>query len=73
MALPNFMIVGAPKAATTTLASLLSDHPEVFVSRKKELHFFVAAIHRAAGNGISASSKVRKLILRSAKQLRIMR
>ncbi len=38
--LPNFMIVGAPKAGTTSLYHYLSQHPEVFMSNPKELNFF---------------------------------
>jgi sulfotransferase family protein len=38
--LPNFLIVGAAKSGTTTLASHLSKHPQVFVPPRKELYFF---------------------------------
>ena len=38
--LPNFLIVGAAKSGTTSLASWLRDHPEAFVPQAKELHFF---------------------------------
>jgi hypothetical protein len=38
--LPNFLIVGAEKAGTTTLARMLSCHPEVFMSDPKEPQFF---------------------------------
>lgn len=38
--LPNFICVGAQKSATTTLADMLRNHPEVFVPEQKELHFF---------------------------------
>jgi hypothetical protein len=38
--LPNFMIVGAPKAGTTSLYHYLSQHPEVFMSSPKEVNFF---------------------------------
>ncbi|MEJ2526794.1 MAG: sulfotransferase [Sulfurovaceae bacterium] len=38
--LPNFMIVGAPKAGTTSLYHYLSRHPEIFMSNPKELNFF---------------------------------
>jgi hypothetical protein len=38
--LPTFLIVGAPKSGTTALAAYLAEHPEVFVSAEKELHFF---------------------------------
>jgi len=37
---PNFFIIGAPKAATTSLSSLLEQHPEAGISRVKEPHFF---------------------------------
>jgi hypothetical protein len=38
--LPTFLVIGVPKAGTTTLAAALGAHPEVFVPREKELHFF---------------------------------
>ena len=39
---PNFFIVGAPKCATTALNRSLSHHPEVFIPKKKEAHYFGA-------------------------------
>jgi len=39
-AVPNFLIIGAPKAATTFLHDSLSQHPEVFLTLKKETRFF---------------------------------
>jgi len=39
---PDFLVVGAQKAATTTLYEHLRRHPEVFVTAKKEPHFFCA-------------------------------
>ncbi|MGH2784710.1 MAG: sulfotransferase domain-containing protein [Actinomycetota bacterium] len=38
--LPSFLIIGAPKAGTTTLAAYLDAHPDVFVAREKEVHYF---------------------------------
>ena len=38
--LPNFFIVGAPKAGTTSLYYYLKRHPEVFMSPVKEPNFF---------------------------------
>ena len=38
--LPNFIIVGAPKAGTTSLYHYLSEHPRVFMSEPKEVNFF---------------------------------
>jgi hypothetical protein len=40
MAFPNFFIVGAAKAGTTSLYHYLSQHPEVFMSPVKEPHYF---------------------------------
>lgn len=37
---PNFFIIGAAKAATTTLANLLALHPEAAIVQGKEPHFF---------------------------------
>ena len=38
--LPNFLIVGAPKAGTTSLCHYLSKHPSVFISSPKEINYF---------------------------------
>jgi len=38
--LPNFLIIGAQKAATSWLAKCLGEHPDVFMVEIKEIHFF---------------------------------
>lgn len=38
--LPNFLIIGAEKAATTWLARCLSEHPQAYLPPEKELFFF---------------------------------
>jgi hypothetical protein len=38
--LPTFVGIGAQRAATTWAYSCLKEHPEVFVSEEKEIHFF---------------------------------
>ena len=38
--LPNFIGVGAQRAATTWLYQCLKEHPEVYVPEVKEIHFF---------------------------------
>jgi hypothetical protein len=43
---PNFFIVGAPKCGTTSLYSYLWQHPEVFMPRRKELHYFSTDLER---------------------------
>ena len=37
---PNFFIVGAARSGTTSLDLYLSQHPEIFITLKKETHFF---------------------------------
>jgi hypothetical protein len=38
--LPNFFIVGAPRAGTTSLYRLLNSHPMIYLSNTKEPYFF---------------------------------
>jgi hypothetical protein len=37
---PNFFVVGAPRAGTTTLYNYLRQHPDIYVPKQKELHYF---------------------------------
>ena len=39
--LPNLIVIGAAKCGTTSLHEYLDEHPEIAMSREKELHFFV--------------------------------
>jgi len=39
--LPNFLVIGALKAGTTSLYEYLRVHPQVFMPEEKELRFFV--------------------------------
>lgn len=38
--IPNFLVIGAPRAGTTWIERHLREHPEVFLPARKELHFF---------------------------------
>lgn len=38
--MPTFLIIGAAKAGTTALYMYLNQHPQIFMSEKKEPHFF---------------------------------
>lgn len=38
--MPDFLVIGAPKAGTTSLNHYLSQHPQIFMSPNKEPHFF---------------------------------
>lgn len=48
---PDFIVIGAMKAATTSLYHYLSGHPDVFMAGVKELDFFVASANW--GRGVS--------------------
>ncbi len=38
--MPNFFIVGAARSGTTSLDRYLSQHPEIYITPRKETHFF---------------------------------
>ena len=38
--LPNFLIIGAQKAGTTSLFHYICQHPQIFTNNIKEIHFF---------------------------------
>jgi hypothetical protein len=38
--MPNFLIIGAQKAGTTSLYYYLKQHPQIYMTREKEAHFF---------------------------------
>jgi hypothetical protein len=46
--LPNFLVIGTQKAATTWLTKCLGEHPEVFIPESKEIYFFT----RHFGRGV---------------------
>lgn len=48
---PNFIIAGFPKCGSTALHYYLDDHPEVFMPKQKELHFFTNHILAKLKNG----------------------
>ena len=45
---PNLFIVGAPKCGTTSVHHYLKQHPDVYMSDKKEPHFFSTDFHLAS-------------------------
>ena len=45
--LPQFLVVGAQKAGTTTLQTLLGLHPGLFLPNPKEVHYF--SLHYSEG------------------------
>jgi hypothetical protein len=63
--LPNFFIVGAPKAGTTSLYHYLDQHPQVYMSAIKEPNFFAAEIRKE-----NFDPKLHRGIARDARDLR---
>src|ERR1700712_1187462 len=51
VALPDFLLVGAPKAGTTALHVALSRHPALFLSGNKEPKFFLTDGPPPTGGG----------------------
>lgn len=40
MTLPNFLIIGAAKSGTTAIYTYIKQHPQIYMSPRKELRFF---------------------------------
>lgn len=63
MALPDFLLVGAPKAGTTALHAGLAGHPELFLSTPKEPKFFLCGGRPpAAQNGPGDAHSVKEWV-----------
>lgn len=69
---PNLFIIGAPRCGTTSLVHWLKQHPDVFMSREKEPHFFNSdqGYHRvpdlAAYNALFARAEQRHTVIGEA-------
>lgn len=48
---PTFAVIGAARSGTTAITESLRRHPDVFVTRPKEPHYFAFAGHRPAFTG----------------------
>ncbi len=47
--LPNLLCIGAQKAGTTTLHDILNQHPDIYLPKSKEAHFFDIDEHYERG------------------------
>lgn len=63
--LPNFFIVGAPKAGTTSLHAYLDQHPQIYMSAIKEPNFFASEIREE-----NCDPKLRHRMARETRGLR---
>jgi len=41
--MPNFLVIGAAKAGTTSLYHYLNQHPQIYMSPRKETYFFMSS------------------------------
>jgi len=46
---PNYLVIGAQRCGTTWLAETLGQHPDIYVPRPKEIHFFNHSENYAKG------------------------
>lgn len=61
MVLPNFLIVGTPKAGTTAIYHYLNQHPEIYLSPHKEPHLFSFIGERQPHWGIQTLNEYEQL------------
>src|ERR1700694_4198191 len=47
--LPNLIVIGGAKCGTSSLHYYLRLHPEIFMSRQKELNFFIEEMNWSEG------------------------
>ena len=60
MSFPNLIIAGFPKCGTTSLHHYLSEHPQIYMPKQKELHFFTHKIlsKQIGGKGDKLTSQL---------------
>lgn len=69
MVLPNFLLIGAAKCGTTSLAHYLDQHPEIFMSPEKEPRFFAEEFHTKFANGPVRKGSIRPIMTLSEYEL----
>jgi Sulfotransferase family len=62
MALPDFLVAGAPKAGTTALHVALARHPQLYLSRVKEPKFFLTDGRPRAQGGPGDAKTLREQV-----------
>lgn len=61
MTLPNFLIIGAAKAGTTSLYSYLQEHPQIYMSSPKEPRYFTPELYMIYNNGVRQGGRRKAL------------
>jgi hypothetical protein len=68
---PDFFIVGAPKSGTTAMNKYLEQHPEIFIPRGKEFHFFGSDLKKSKRKYIHDADRYLSLFMKSQNEKRI--
>ncbi len=58
---PNFLIIGAAKAGTTSLYAYLKEHPQIYMSPLKETNFFALECEQLLFQGQGDQDYINKL------------
>ena len=62
---PNFIISGFPKCGSTALHYYVDAHPEIFMPKQKELHYFtqsyISKLNKGPGDLEAKKSQVKSL------------
>lgn len=69
MTLPNFFLIGAAKAGTTSLYSYLEQHPEIYMSPVKEPRFFTPELYSIYNSAVRSGGRKIPLSLEQYSQL----
>jgi hypothetical protein len=64
---PNFFIVGAARAGTSSLDRYLSQHPVIYIAPRKDTHFFAAESFPCRFNG-PGDERLSRLLIRDEDQ-----
>lgn len=65
MSLPNFIIVGASKAGTSSVWNYLNEHPDIFLPKPKEPLFFIKDIYNQFNDDDPGYSEVKDRIIQN--------
>jgi hypothetical protein len=60
---PNFLVIGAARSGTTALCKQLGQHPDIFMTEPKEMHFFAHANAEARYTGPGDSEMINRHVV----------
>jgi hypothetical protein len=63
--MPNFLIIGAMKSGTTSLYQYLNQHPQIYMSPKKEPNFFALEGSSLDFDGAEGKEKIKRWLERA--------